>query len=76
MTIIMVYYKLSNVNIVADATLVSSHRNLKKSVKAYERHINKQCKCTKINITSLNNLNAQFNYLADKFDNNPARNPK
>ena len=73
---IMVYYKPSNVNIVADAALVSPHRNSKKSVKAYERHSNEQRERTKINVASLNNPNVQFDHLADKFNNNPARNPK
>ena len=73
---LMVYYKPSDVNIVADAALVSPHRNSKKSVKAYKRHSNEQHKRTKINVASLNNPNAQFDYLADKFDHNPARNPK
>jgi hypothetical protein len=73
----MVYYKPEGVSIIADATLVSSHKNFKSSLKVpYERHSNECCKRTRIKVASLNNSNEQYNCLADNFDENPARNVK
>jgi hypothetical protein len=73
----MVYYKPQSVSIIANATLVSPHKNSKSSSKVpYERHSNERRERTKIKVTSLNNLNEQYNYLADNFDENPVRNVK
>jgi hypothetical protein len=71
----MVYYKPEGVSIIADATLVSPHKNSKSSLKVpYEHHNNERCKRTRIKVVSLNNLNEQYDCLADNFDENPARN--
>jgi hypothetical protein len=73
----MLYYKLEGVSIITDATLVLPHKNSKSLLKIpYERHCNECCKRTRIKVTSLNNLNKQYNHLADNFDENPARNVK
>jgi hypothetical protein len=73
----MIYYKLEGFFIIANAILVLSHKHSKISSKIpYKHHSNKHCKRTKIKIAFLNNLNEQYNCLADNFDENPVRNVK
>jgi hypothetical protein len=54
----MVYYKLEGVSIIADAILVSSHKNFKSSLKVpYKCYNNERRKQTRIKVAFLNNLN-------------------